>query len=395
MKTKDIPKGYKDSPVGVIPEDWQVQEFGKLGKFVGGGTPSTAVANYWEGDIPWISSSDIFEDDIKSISITRYITKQAIKESSTKLITKGSVIFVSRVGVGKLAVNNLDLCTSQDFVNFTPSSKKISSLFVGYYFLKNNRLFQSYKQGTSIKGFTQTNLKKIKIAFPPIQEQEKIVEVLLTWDKAIEKQTQLIEKLEERKKGLMQQLLTGKKRLPGFSGDWKEVKLSDIAKLYQPGTIPRSHFCNTGYPVYGANGIIGYFKKFNHEYSQIVVGCRGNCGSVNLTKPRSWINGNAMVVNVDNNRNVNKQYLFYYLKNDNLFYLITGSGQPQITGDIKKHKVKLPKLEEQKAITAIINKADNEIDCQKEKLNQLKLQKKGLMQQLLTGKKRVKIQDKQ
>ena len=102
-----------------------------------------------------------------------------------------------------------------------------------------------------------------------------------------------------------------------------------------------------------------------------------------------------MVVNVDNNRNVNKQYLFYYLKNDNLFYLITGSGQPQITGDIKKHKVKLPKLEEQKAITAIINKADNEIDCQKEKLNQLKLQKKGLMQQLLTGKKRVKIQDKQ
>nr|MBA3986323.1 restriction endonuclease subunit S [Flavobacteriales bacterium] len=95
--------------------DWVKTKLRDLGEFIGGGTPSRANSEYWIGNIPWISSSDISEDDIHNISITQFINKNAIKESATKIIPKGSVLFVSRVGVGKLAINtDNELCTSQD-----------------------------------------------------------------------------------------------------------------------------------------------------------------------------------------------------------------------------------------------------------------------------------------
>jgi type I restriction enzyme S subunit len=95
--------------------EWEEKKLGDIGKIIGGGTPETSKSEYWNGDIPWVSSSDIFEENIQHISVTRYINEKAIKNSATKLIPKNSILFVSRVGVGKLAVSKLDLCTSQDF----------------------------------------------------------------------------------------------------------------------------------------------------------------------------------------------------------------------------------------------------------------------------------------
>ena len=133
----------------------------ELGNFIGGGTPDKEVKGYWEGDIPWISSSDIEEDNIDSINVSRHITEQALKESATKLIPANSLLFVSRVGVGKLAVNKTALCTSQDFTNFTPSD--MAPHYVAYFFQKNRNLLIRYSQGTSIKGLTSAEIKGIRI----------------------------------------------------------------------------------------------------------------------------------------------------------------------------------------------------------------------------------------
>ena len=110
------------SKVKIIPElrfkefekdgEWVEKKLGDLGEFLGGGTPSRTKNEYWIGNIPWISSSDINEEDIHNISISQYINEIAIAESATKIIQKGSVLFVSRVGVGKLAINKEELCTS-------------------------------------------------------------------------------------------------------------------------------------------------------------------------------------------------------------------------------------------------------------------------------------------
>jgi type I restriction enzyme S subunit len=184
---------------------WVENKLGELGEFLGGGTPSRTNSEYWSGNIPWISSSDISEGDIHNISISQHINEISISESATKIIPKGSILFVSRVGVGKLAVNNEKLCTSQDFTNFIPT--EIVNYYVAYYFLANKILLQLLSQGTSIKGFSKSDLEDSKISFPKNhKEQQKIASCLSSLDTLITAEAEKIEQLKLHKKGLMQGL---------------------------------------------------------------------------------------------------------------------------------------------------------------------------------------------
>lgn len=234
---------------------------------------------------------------------------------------------------------------------------------------------------------------------PPLSEQKRIVKILSTWDKAISVTEKLLANSQRQKKALMQQLLTGNKRLLDengvrFNGKWEKKLLSDVADVYQPKTISQSMMSDSGYPVYGANGVIGFYQEFNHETEQIAVTCRGStCGIVNWTQAKSWITGNAMVINTDNYSYVSKKFLFYTLNGSDLKYLISGSGQPQITGNIKTHIINLPCIEEQQKIATVLSAADAEIYTLEKKLACLRDEKKALMQQLLTGKRRVKVDE--
>ncbi len=185
-------------------DDWVIAKLGELGKLSGGGTPDKSVAEYWQGDIPWVSSSDVFEDDIYTMSVTRFINEKSISESATKIVPKGSVLFVSRVGTGKLAVNNIDVCTSQDFTNFLP--KKIYNYFLGYFFIANKSALISLGQGTSIKGFSKGDLEQFEVSFPSSLEQKKIADCLSSIDELITAQTHKLATLKTHKKALMQQL---------------------------------------------------------------------------------------------------------------------------------------------------------------------------------------------
>jgi type I restriction enzyme S subunit len=236
------------------------------------------------------------------------------------------------------------------------------------------------------------NLRKMKIVVPSKQEQQKIADCLSSLDELIELEAKKLQSLQAHKKGLMQQLFpregetTPRLRFPEFhdAGPWEVKRLGDVAEIYQPETIPLSSLSNNGeFLVYGANGIIGRFDCYNHEQPQIAVTCRGStCGEVTLTRPRSWITGNSMVVNVDNSPGVIKGFLYFQLKGTNWNYLITGSGQPQITGEIKKHKVALPSLDEQQKIADCLSSLDELIELEAKKLEALQAHKKGLMQQL-------------
>lgn len=184
---------------------WVKKRLSDLGHFLGGGTPSRSNDDYWIGNIPWISSSDIKEDDIHNISISQYINENAIIESATKIIPKGSILFVSRVGVGKLAINNEELCTSQDFTSFIPA--EVLNLFVAYYYSANKNALESLSQGTSIKGFSKSDLEDSIILYPKNpKEQQKIASCLSSLDAQIKAQTEKIGYLKLHKKGLMQGL---------------------------------------------------------------------------------------------------------------------------------------------------------------------------------------------
>lgn len=280
-----------------------------------------------------------------------------------------------------------------------PLTNSLDPKYTVYAFQDSNFRKQVIKlgQGAIRANIGQKDLVKVELLVPPLPEQQKIAKILSTCDKAISTTERLIDNSTQQKKALMQQLLTGKKRLLNdegkpFEGEWEEVELKDIANIYQPQTISQKHLTNEGYLVYGANGIIGKYSDYNHENEQIAVTCRGStCGVVNWTEPKSWITGNAMVINVDEFEQVSKRYLYYKLSFTNFSYLISGSGQPQITGNIKNHKAEIPSLKEQQKIATVLTNADKEIELLKQQLADLQQEKKALMQVLLTGKKRVVV----
>jgi type I restriction enzyme S subunit len=194
---------FKDDSGNDFP-DWEEKKLGELGKFTGGGTPETGDDSYWSGSIPWVSSSDISESSITRIKIHRFITQAAIDESATKLVPANSILFISRVGVGKLAICAEEVCTSQDFTNFTPLRDNLT--YLGYYFTFNQNLLKRYAQGTSIKGITSQELKKIAVSQPSLPEQTKIANFLSAIDRKIESVSTQITETQTFKRGLLQQM---------------------------------------------------------------------------------------------------------------------------------------------------------------------------------------------
>jgi type I restriction enzyme S subunit len=226
-----------------------------------------------------------------------------------------------------------------------------------------------------------------RIFVPSVIEQQKIASFLESVDSWIGNLKSQKESLEKYKKGIMQKIFAQEIRFKDENGkdfpDWEEKKLGEVGEVYQPKTISQKELTDEGYNVYGANGIIGKYNRYNHENEQVVVTCRGNtCGTINFTQKKAWITGNAMVVNIDDNRNVSKKLLYYYLINTDLNYLITGSGQPQITGDLKKHKISLPSLPEQQKIASFLSSLDDQIQLKTQQIEKAEKWKKGLMQGL-------------
>ena len=191
---------------------WEEKRLGEIVvKFVNGGTPSTQFENYWNGNIPWITGADILNQEVSVIR--RYITHDAVKNSSTNVIEKGHLLLVSRTGVGKLAIAPFDVAISQDFTGIYVKNEELLAEYLYRYFDFNQSTLQSQNQGTSIQGITRDTLSAIPIPLPPLPEQTAIAQILTDMDAEIEALKQKQAKYKAIKQGMMQELLTGKTRL--------------------------------------------------------------------------------------------------------------------------------------------------------------------------------------
>jgi len=199
-----------------IPKEWRVLTLKEIAKeFISGGTPSTKEPRYWNGDIPWIRSVHLVKYYIDDSLIEQYITKEGLENSAAKIIPKNNVIIATRVGIGKAAVNLIDVAINQDLTGVILNKSLIDPFFLGWYLIspKVVKKLESFSRGTTIKGIPQKVLKNLPIPLPPLKEQQKIAEILSTVEKKLELERKSKEKLERIKKGLMNDLLTGKRRV--------------------------------------------------------------------------------------------------------------------------------------------------------------------------------------
>ena len=191
--------------------EWEFVVLGEASAFYNGGTPSKKRDDWWNGNIPWVSSSDLCDGSITAVNIDRFITHDAVEHSPTRICPKNAVLVVTRVGVGKVAVAPCELCTSQDFTTIV--SNRHNPYFLAYMLVPILKDLAAQAQGTSIKGVTVEEIQKIRIPTPTMEEQNQIVNILADVDSEIEALEQKLEKYRQLKQGMMQQLLTGKIRL--------------------------------------------------------------------------------------------------------------------------------------------------------------------------------------
>ncbi|MBS4697333.1 restriction endonuclease subunit S [Aeromonas allosaccharophila] len=410
---KAIPAGYQQTEVGAIPEDWEAIPLGGICKVQGGfafksekfkktGVPILRISN--------IQSGFLDVNEVVYYAVGEKIPKQFEVHDGDALIAMSGAT-TGKVGVyNKNEVAYLNQRVGK-FVLYGNADMKYIQHVVGSDLYKS-ALSNMLEQGAQ-PNISSSQLERIIIRKPTLEIEQKIIaNVLSDSDALIDALERLIAKKQAIKSGTMQQLLTGRTRLPAFAlrpdgtkkgykpselgdipEDWEVIPLGDICSLYQPVTISGSELKESGYPVYGANGLIGFYEKYNHEAPQVIVTCRGStCGTVNYTVAKSWITGNAMVVDVDKNKKLDKNFTYYMLSNQDLTVCITGSGQPQIVrSPLAAFKVVLPEIEEQTAIATILSDMDNELQALTQKLEKARALKQGMMQQLLTGKIRLPL----
>ena len=193
--------------------EWEERAVSSLGKIYSGGTPSTSNTEYWDGDINWITPTDITKQDSRYInSSLRKITLEGLENSSAKLVPAGSLLICTRATIGAMAITSHEMCTNQGFKNIVPNSKT-NIVFVYYLLTYNKHRMISKASGSTFLELSKTSFESMRFRMPPLKEQQKIASVLTNADKEIELLEQQLADLQQEKKALMQVLLTGKKRV--------------------------------------------------------------------------------------------------------------------------------------------------------------------------------------
>jgi type I restriction enzyme S subunit len=386
-------KGFKETKIGWIPDEWKIVKIGEFFKISAGGD---------------ISKTNVSKEKTQEFKYPIYANAKKNKGlygfSDIYKIDKECITVSGR---GELGIAHARFDKFYPIVRLLVLKpiEEIDIVFFQNYINSVNFLIES----TGVPQLTAPQLSSYQVCVPPLEEQKKIAQILSQWDEATETTQDLLEKLKLRKKGLMQELLSGKKRLAGFTKEWMEKPLGNFIRYTpRPKEKPKNHFLALGLRSHGK----GIFHKNNFDPDAIAMDTlyevRENDLVVNITF--AWEHAIAIANSKDEGGLVSHRfptYTFvenlsdpiffrYYVLQKRFKYLLNvispgGAGRNRVMSkkDFPKLIVKVPPFNEQVAISKVLSSVDNEIEILSERLKTQKTQKKGLMQQLLTGQKRV------
>ncbi|QJR29179.1 restriction endonuclease subunit S [Limnobacter profundi] len=398
-----------------IPTGWKYDLLDKFATRCSGHTPSKSFPEYWNGGIKWISLADSFRLDQGYVYETdKKISQVGIANSSAELHPAETVVLSRDAGIGKCGVMAEPMAVSQHFIAWKcDNSEKLNSWFL-YNWLQLNKVeFERQAVGSTIKTIGLPYFKKLKIAVPPYPEQKKIAQILSTWDKAIEVTEQLLVKSQQQKKALMQQLLTGKKRLLDkngvkFSEKWEWLRASELFKTVSrknnskteellavtqdQGVLPRSMLERR---VVMPDGSTQGYKLV--VPGNFIISLRSFQGGLEYSNYRGLVSPAYTVL--EPLKSICDEFFKQYYKSydfiGHLAVAVIGirDGKQVSYEDFSFLRLPYPSLAEQEKIAKIISVNIQEIECLQKKLETLKQEKKALMKQLLTGRRRVEIEE--
>jgi len=410
----------------MVPNSWMSCHLGDFMEFKNGLNADKSQYGY---GLKFVNVMDVFGNDI--LTEDKIIGRVNVAESQleSNLLKFGDVLFnrtsetFDEIAMSAVYLDDKPAVFGGFVIRARPSNGILSPAYSVYLFQSSKFRNQVIKlgQGAVRANIGQKDLAKVKVSLPPLPEQKKIAQILSTWDKAITVTEKLLANSQQQKKALMQQLLTGKKRLLDkngvrFSGEWKKGKLSDIANIDSGYAFKSNDFTDSdkGIPIirmsdFKAGGIdissaakvipestIG-LDRFKLKTGDFVFGMSGSLSNYGWVKEQDL----PCFLNQRVGRILAKEcavqlFVTYLYLSDKIQQSIldkaAGAAQLNISStDLRTTIVHYPSYEEQQKIAAVLSNADQEISALQQKLNALKQEKKALMQQLLTGKRRVRV----
>ena len=382
-----------------IPSSWSVKKISEVAVVTMGASPSSTSYNDDKIGLPLIQgNADCANRKTKPRIYTSEITKKC---------KVGDIIMTVRAPVGAISKSNHVACIGRGVCAI---DSKINNEFLYQSLVYHENSWGKLSQGSTFEAVSGSDIKGFKISVPPLKEQEKIAEILSTWDSAIEKQEQLIEKKKEFKKGLMQKLLSGEVRFKEFDDKWKKAKLDNyIEPISRECGKPSEGYWRLGLRSHGK----GTFHQFVDDPTKVSMDklykVKANDLIVNITF--AWEHAIAVANSEDEDKlvshrfptyefkeNAYSEYFKYYILQSRFREMLVnispgGAGRNRVMNkkDFLKLEVLIPSYDEQKRIAEVLISSDKEIELLEKELEALKLQKKGLMQRLLTGEVRVKV----
>lgn len=353
-------------------DEWIETKIQNVATVIGGGTPSTDEPKYWGNEINWFTPSEIGKTKYVTIS-NRKISQDGLKNSSAKLLPKGTILLSSRATVGEASILLNEASTNQGFQSLIVNENNCNE-FIYYlkYKYKKEMLIKSF--GSTFLEISKSNVENIKIKIPSKEEQFMIANFLSLLDKKIELQSKKIEDLK---------LFKLSKYSSIFSKSNNKIKLSDICIIEKGKQINSDLLIEKG-NYYMLNGGIlpsGYLNEYNTNENTITISEGGNsCGYVNFNKTKFWCGGHCYKII---SSSVNSSYLYHLLKyNEKIIMdLRVGSGLPNIQKkDLEALKLSIHKNDEQLKIGILFDTFDKKINLETNKLNKFKELKKALMQ---------------
>ena len=379
---------------------------GNLATVVTGGTPDRGTPAYWGGSIPWVGTGEIDFNVIASP--TEYLTERGLKESAARLLPKGTLLMAmygQGTTRGKVGILAIEAATNQACAAIVPKAGLIESEFLFYVLEASYTRIRRLSNTGSQENLNSTLIREIPVPVLTKAARDEIVSVAREWNAAIEKATALLAALEQRKQGLMQQLLTGRRRLKGFKGKWKAVSIGSFA-------THASNINKSGHalPVLSCTKYAGlvdslsYFGKqiFSQNTSTYKLVARGQFayatnhieeGSIGYQGlyDAALISPMYTVFEV-NASAVDHGFLYKLLKTEAMRRVFESSTHGSVArrGSLRwpefaKLKITVPPLSEQTAIASLLDVASKEIELVSAEIAQLRTQKRALMQKLLSG----------
>ena len=390
----------------MVPNGWEIRSLSHVSKVI---DCKHRTPHYVESGIPLISPGTIKWGALDLISPTKRVTEEEYKSLMDHCTVEVGDLVMSRnqsVGVLSFVDSNEPFVLGQDTVLIQPENSDSKYLFYKIQSYEVQKKIFKLAGGSTFSRINLADIRKLTFEYPPLLEQQKIAQILSTWDQAISATEKMLENSHQQKKALMQQLLTGKKRLfdengVRFVGEWEKVHIKDCAECLDNKRVPlnseqRSSMSGT-IPYWGANGIVDYISDFIFDETLVLLAEDGGYFDEYQTRPISnisygkcWVNNHAHILRAK--KNSLNEWIYYCLVHKNILAFVNGGTRAKLNkSDMLMIPLLLPSLQEQKKIVSVLSLADQEIENLQKKLDCLKQEKKALMQQLLTGKKRVKV----